>query len=66
MALPSFGHGDEPSEPLACEPLAPLVELEEADDELLPGPEDDVETQLECFLETLPLAEANEAMFLEV
>ena len=60
MALPSFGHGDEPIEPDApAEPLSPL--LEAADDELLPGPEDDVETQLECFLETLPLAEANEA-----
>eukprot|EP00434_Breviolum_minutum_P024469 symbB.v1.2.021610.t1/scaffold1868.1/size97867/4 len=74
--LPSFGVAEfveepaaevEPLSPLAIdevEPLSPLA-IDEAlvdDDELLPGPEDDVEGQVECFLETLPVADAHEVV----
>ncbi|CAL1137712.1 unnamed protein product [Cladocopium goreaui] len=65
MALPSFGAADGEAEVSAevFEPLSPLaLQAVEDDDELLPGPEDDVEGQVECFLETLPTSDAHEVV----
>eukprot|EP00913_Durusdinium_trenchii_P016073 g15107.t1 len=66
MPLPSFGLDDEAAEATEAEPISPLA-IDEAlidDDELLPGSalEDDVEGQVECFLETLPVVEAHKVV----